>query len=163
LTLNGGPFPPPALPDFRGTMGLSDSPCGPACPSRASGWFTHPPRGVSRVALDLRVQPCRRPYPGGIAGGSGRSPDTCDSGLPHPLVGSAPTLSFSRPARRSRKLRPGCSRGCLCSPFHPRLRHDRYLPHRSDCYRLERPSCRVGLAPTEDQHLFTAHKGTRTY
>src|ERR1022692_4447143 len=31
-------------------------------------------------------------------------------------------------------------------------------PRRFDSYRLERPSCRVGIAPTEDQHLsFTAH------
>ena len=33
-----GPFPPPELPGFDGTMSLSDSPRGPACPSRASGW-----------------------------------------------------------------------------------------------------------------------------
>ena len=32
-----------------------------------------------------------------------------------------------------------------------------YLHRRSDSYRLERPSCRVGIAPTEDQHLSTAH------
>src|SRR6516165_4027667 len=38
-----------------------------------------------------------------------------------------------------------------------RLRRFRYLYRRSDSYRLERPSCRVGLAPTEDQHLSTAH------
>src|SRR5271157_1661460 len=31
------------------------------------------------------------------------------------------------------------------------------FPFRSDSYRLERPTCRVGIAPTEDQHLFTAH------
>src|SRR5271167_412861 len=30
-------------------------------------------------------------------------------------------------------------------------------PRRFDSYRLERPSCRVGVTPTEDQHLsFTA-------
>jgi hypothetical protein len=38
-----------------------------------------------------------------------------------------------------------------------RLRRFRLLHRRSDSYRLERPSCRVGVAPTEDQHLFTAH------
>src|SRR6516165_4763723 len=31
-------------------------------------------------------------------------------------------------------------------------------PRRFDSYRLERPSCRVGIAPTEDQHLCTAHE-----
>jgi Subtilase family len=30
----------------------------------------------------------------------------------------------------------------------------RYLHLRSDCYRLERTSCRLGIAPTEDLHLF---------
>ena len=32
---------------------------------------------------------------------------------------------------------------------------DAYLHRRPDSYRLERPSCRVGIAPTEDQHLFS--------
>jgi hypothetical protein len=42
--LNQGPFPPPALPGFPGTTGLSATPRRPACPSRASGWssFTTP-------------------------------------------------------------------------------------------------------------------------
>jgi hypothetical protein len=31
------------------------------------------------------------------------------------------------------------------------------LPPRSNSYRLERPSCLVGIAPTEEPHLFTAH------
>ena len=38
LTLNQGPFPPPALPGFIGTTGLSATRRGPACPSPASGW-----------------------------------------------------------------------------------------------------------------------------
>jgi hypothetical protein len=49
-------------------MDLSDSSASPACPSRASGWLTHPLTEVSRVASDLRVPPCRRQYPGGIVG-----------------------------------------------------------------------------------------------
>ena len=42
--LNQGPFPPPALPGFPGTTGLSATPPRPACPSRAPGWssFTTP-------------------------------------------------------------------------------------------------------------------------
>ena len=43
------------------------------------------------------------------------------------------------------------------TPVSRRLRRFRYLHRRSDSYRLERPSCRVGVAPTEDPHLFTAH------
>ena len=36
-------------------------------------------------------------------------------------------------------------------------------PLRSERDRLERPSCRVGIAPTEEPHLFTAHgQATRT-
>ena len=42
--------------------------------------------------------------------GMSRSPDTDDSGLPRDIGGSAPTLKFSRPARRSLTLRPACSR-----------------------------------------------------
>ena len=45
--MNEGPFPPPALTGFPGTMDLSDSPNGPACPSRASGWKAClPPLGL---------------------------------------------------------------------------------------------------------------------
>jgi hypothetical protein len=68
LTLNRGPFPPPALPGFDGITDLSDSPGGLACPSRASSWVTHPPPRGSRVASRLPVQTCRRHYPGGTAG-----------------------------------------------------------------------------------------------
>ena len=38
LTLNQGPFPPPALPGFVGTTSLSAIPCGPARSSRTTGW-----------------------------------------------------------------------------------------------------------------------------
>lgn len=48
------PFPPPALPGFVGTTGLSATPHGPACPSRAAGWCSQPPpNGASRVAPGL--------------------------------------------------------------------------------------------------------------
>jgi hypothetical protein len=109
-----GPFPPPALPGFVGTMGLSDSPAGPACPSRASGWLTPPP-GVSRVADDLLGQTCRRLYPGGTAAGIVRSPSLRQR--PSPItgrVGSHNTwfrgldgvhFSYGLPARRA-ALRP---------------------------------------------------------
>ncbi len=33
----------------------------------------------------------------------------------------------------------------------------RYLHDRSDCYRLERHSCRAGITPADNQRLFTAH------
>ncbi|MGO9918901.1 MAG: hypothetical protein ACLQIB_29915, partial [Isosphaeraceae bacterium] len=55
--------------------------------------------------------------------------------------------------------RYGLSARCIAKATHlsRRLRRFRYLHRRPDSYRLERPSCRVGIAPTEDQHLFTAH------
>src|SRR5581483_7384629 len=55
-------------------MDLSDSPGSPAYPSRASGWVTHPPPGVSRVAFVFRMQTCRHHYPGGIVAGIGLLP-----------------------------------------------------------------------------------------
>src|SRR5271157_1177494 len=81
-----------------------------------------------------------------------------DGGLPHSLARSATTLDFSRPARRSLRLRPVGSPSRHATRLSRRLRRFRYLHRRSDSYRLERPSCRVGIAPTEDQHLSTAHK-----
>src|SRR5438128_10957291 len=91
-------------------MDLSDFPGGLACPSRASSWVTHPPRGISRVAsLSLyRHAVANTPVRPWL--GSFRSPVCHDGGLPHHLAGSAPTFGFSRPAQRSLTLRPACSR-----------------------------------------------------
>ena len=75
-------------------------------------------------------------------------------GLPHIHARSATTLDFSRPAQCSLAItacrlaespkRPVCLEGS-----------DGFVssPRRFDSYRLERPSCRVGISPTEDQHL----------
>ena len=41
----------------------------------------------------------------------------------------------------------------LCDPLHRRLRRLRHLHRRFDCYRVERSSSRMGLAPTVDQRL----------
>ena len=43
LPFNEGPFPPPELPGFFGTTGLSDFPHGPACSSRSAGSGSHAP------------------------------------------------------------------------------------------------------------------------
>jgi hypothetical protein len=55
--------------------------------------------------------------------------------------------------------RYGLPARCIAKATHVsrRLRRLRYLHRRSDSYRPEQPSCRVGVAPTEDQHLCTAH------
>src|SRR5208337_1987942 len=120
------------------------------------------PLGVSRVALDLRVPTCRRHYPGGPLG-SDRSWD----GLFHP---------FPIHPQRRRPSPSECEVGVhigrfeACSTFtcvtacrlaaSPKRRiclegSDGFVssPRRFDSYRLERPSCWVGFAPTEDQHL----------
>src|SRR5262249_32597347 len=95
FALNQGPFPPPALPGFVGTTDLSDSPGGPACPSRASGWPSRgPPPGVSRVAPDLPVQACRRPYPGGNAGSPVARLSAASAAFPTPLLGRLPHFLF---------------------------------------------------------------------
>src|SRR3954447_22779697 len=166
LVLNSGPFPRPALPGVHGTADLSVTPGGPACPSRESGWRSRAStaRGFP-CCVGSPLQTCRRQYPGGTTGSSrfsGCDPQfPSDCGLPRFHGGSAPTLSLSRPARRSLALRPACSRSRLSDPLHRRLRRSRCLHRRSDCYRLERPSCRAGVAPAEDPHLCTAH--TKSY
>ena len=55
--------------------------------------------------------------------------------------------------------RYGLSARCIAKAIHMsrRLRRLRYLHRRFDSYRLERTLYRVGIAPTEDQHLCTAH------
>src|SRR5262249_55785947 len=75
---------------------LSATPGGPACPSRASGWVTRPPPGVSRVAWFLRVQACHRPYPGGNAGGAALAPPDvlASAAFPIPLLGRLPRYAF---------------------------------------------------------------------
>jgi hypothetical protein len=99
-----------------------------------------PERGVSDPATDGAYdRHAVAITPVGPQVGSSRSPETCDSGLPHPFAGSAPTLNVSRPAQRSLTLRPGCSRSPPRDPFHQGLRQLRYFRCRSDCYRLERP------------------------
>src|SRR5207249_5436873 len=157
LTLNRGPFPPPALPGFDGTMGLSDSPGGRACPSRASRCVTHSPPRVSRVAFVLPVQACRRHYPGGIVAG----------------IELLPGERRRRPSPNVRWVGSRVNRFEACSAF----------THVTACLLAESPDatlciegfgslvtsaaasiatgwsnrCQVGLAPTEERHLYTAH------
>ena len=82
-----------------------------------------------------------------------RSCSLIDIGLPTFLGGSAPALPVSRPARRLLTLRPACSPSRLRDPLHRRLQRLHCFHRCSDCYRAERSSSRVGLAPTVDQRL----------
>ena len=149
LILNSGPFPRPALPGVRGNTGLSATPPGPACPSRASGWR-------SRASAEGGFPCCRRlpcvdmplPIPRWdrwVESLMGRpippvSLFANDDGLPRYHGGSAPTLNLSRPAQHSLALRPVDSLHRRAVHLSRRLRRLRYLRRRSDSFRLERPS-----------------------
>src|SRR5260370_39328805 len=141
-------------------MGLSDTPGSPAWSSRGSGWVTHPMLWASRVAFDLPVQTCRRHYPGGTTGGVGvaRLEKTCDGSLPHIIAGSAPTLNVSRLARRTHALRPACWRSRPRRPFPSKASAVSLPPLPLRLLPAGATSCRVGIAPTEDRRLGTAHK-----
>jgi hypothetical protein len=89
--------------------------------------------------------------------GSIRSPDGYDGGLPRGLAGSAPTFCFSRPARRSRALQPACSRGRLATLSIEGF-GDFVTSTAAPIATGWSESCRVGLAPTEDRRLVTAHQ-----
>jgi hypothetical protein len=119
-SLNSGPLPPPALPGVLGTAGLSATPGGPACPSRASGCgpLTRTAWGFPcRVGSPLRT--CRHQYPGGTAG-LDRSWDGLFQPFPsRPATSAFPGLMAGRlPHHGSRgllsvhsSLRPARSRG----------------------------------------------------
>jgi hypothetical protein len=107
-------------------MGLSDSHPSPACPSRASGWWSHattwmglpccvcPPcrHAVATTPVDPRNLGCSAlfsPRRGGFGFRGG--------GLPPCTTGSASTSFVSRLAQRSLALRPACSLSRLCDPL----------------------------------------------
>jgi hypothetical protein len=84
---------------------------------------------------------------------------SCDSGLPRVNGGSASTSNVSRPAQRSRMLRPACSRGRI-----PALSIEGFgdivTSIAAPIATGWNDSCRVGIAPTEGRHLRTAHTDT---
>src|SRR5215831_4085075 len=128
--------------------------------SLASCQFDASPLGLP-VLRCFPLLACRRQYPGRSNEGSRRSYSSTVSGLPSILGGSAPASPVSGPAQRSLTLRPTRSPSRLSDPLHQRLRQFRYLHCRFGCYRAERSSSRVGLAPTVKQRLFTAHEKSR--
>src|SRR5262249_34529986 len=98
--LNQGPFPPPALPGFVGTTGLSATPARPGLSlAGVRSVVTRHRRGGLPVLH--RISVCRHAVPctpvdslGPIARGpaySSRSPAAGDAGLPQDTDGSAPT------------------------------------------------------------------------
>ncbi len=136
------PLPSTGVTRLRRYYGPLRNPGRPSL-SLAGVWLRSPEATftawVSRVALDLHVPTCRRHYPGGPLG-SDRSRDglfqpspfiPSGSGLPLPFAGSASTLVVSRPARRSRVLRPVGSPSRHATRLSRRLRRFCYLPMNS--------------------------------
>jgi hypothetical protein len=128
-----GPFGTPYL--FLSHLPLSARVAG--CRSHAS------PVGASRVASDLLVQACRRPYPG----------RTDEAGSLVPPEGSVPSSTSAFPRFAAGRLLHHPFRGllgvpCRCglsarqvaqgNPLHRGLPPLRYLHYRPDCYRAER-------------------------
>ncbi len=134
--MNGGPFPPPALPGLFGTTDLSATPVRPACPSRASGWVLSHAQGLpvlltppscahalvttpaDRRRASLVPRRHRRPSPSSYR------------------VGSA--LSFSRLAQRSLALGPARSLIPQGDLFPQRLQPLHCFHGCSECFRPER-------------------------
>ncbi len=109
LTLNQGPFPPPALPGFAGTAGLSATQAARPVPhGRPVEGHAPSPHGfpVLRSISVYRHAVVNTPVARWvlIARGtaySNRFPVPSGGGLPLPNAGSASTLVVSRPAQRS--------------------------------------------------------------
>jgi len=92
------------------------------------------------------------PLPRWTCGGY-RSPDSHSGGLPRYAGGSASTLCFSRPAQRSLTLRPACSRNRLKRSFPSKAPTVSSPPPPLRLLPVGATSYRVGLEPTENQHL----------
>src|SRR3954471_19043981 len=130
---------------------------------RPVGSHAPPPPGVSRVASDPLCRHAVAITPVGPLGRIAREADLSPPLLPQRLrpspflwrVGSH-IIRFEACSAFTRVTACQLAES-LNDPFHQRLRRLRYLHRRSDCYRLERPICRAGVAPAEDLHLATAH------
>ncbi len=158
LTLNQGPFPPPALPGFPGTTDPSATSSGPACPSRESGWGSRAP---TRRGFPCCVQSPFACMPAPLPRWDPRLMSLIfarNSGLPRYTDGSAPTSPFSRPARRSLTFRPACSPSRPRRPSTPKASVVSSPPLPLRLLPAGATSCRVGLAPTEEWRLRTAHR-----
>ena len=141
LPLNQGPFPPPALPGFFGSTGLSAIPHSPASPSRVAGWLGSRPTSVRDFPCCHRAPCANMPSPmprrtrAVLASLSSRAMSAFPVLKPgrhsHHMVSGLARCSFAlRPAR---SLTPS-----FRSLLRQGLRTLRCLCARLDCYRLER-------------------------
>ena len=110
VCLELSPFPPPALPGFRGTTNLSATPGRPACLSRASGWSSLTTPWGFPCFVRFPCVHAAATSPAQRLNVSLRSFHPDVSIFPDRVVGSTCALSFSRIARRSLALRPAHSR-----------------------------------------------------
>jgi hypothetical protein len=154
---NQGPFPPPELPGLVGTTNPSATPSGPTWPSRVAGWSRHNHHRGLPVFRMRSLGTYRRHYPGG----TGKRRWSLD---PFPMAAftirswlGSRINNFEACSAFTHVTVCPVAKSPESDPLHPRLRRIRYLLHRSDCYRLERPSCRTGLAPARSHRLATAH------
>ena len=137
LTLNQGPFPPPELPGFAGTTGLSVTQAAQPFPHGrlVEGHVPSPHglpvlRSISVYRHAVVITPVARWAL--IARGtaySNRFPVPSGSGLPHPSARSASTLVISRPAQRSLAI-TACrlAESPIATRLSRRLRRFRFLP-----------------------------------
>jgi hypothetical protein len=155
VVLNQGPFPPPALPGFSGTTGLSATPS--ARPVLTGVRLVIPDHaiGASRVACAFLVYmlsplPRHSDWRYLLAHPSSRV------SLPRRVLGSACASSFSRLTQRSLTLRPAHSR---CHQFVARLPEgfSHFVTSMTAPVASGWSGCRVGLAPTGKRRLITAH------
>src|SRR6185312_7774451 len=153
-----GPFPPPALPGFVGTMDLSDSHHRPACLSRASGLADQFGRGGGSPVLPAN-SPCRVPsslprwdQPGPVAFG------LAGAAVPFGAEGRLPQLAFSGPARRSLTLWPANSLSGPRPPFDVEGSRPFVASRSTPTASWVTTFCQVWVShPRELTDLFTAH------
>ena len=163
-----GPFPPPELPGFDGTMSLSDSPRGPACPSRASGWKPCFSPRLHRLGSPVLRRSSCSDMPSSLPRWDRRrlccSPvSSATAAFPIPLLGRLPHYLFRGLLDVHSRYGLSARESPKATLFHRRLQP----PHcRGQLLRLlpaGATPCRVGFAPTEDRHLSRRTKGTDTF
>ncbi len=155
---NQGPFPPPALPGFPGTTGLSATPTGPACPSRGSGWRVPRHRRGFPCCVHPPFCACRRHYPGGIDRCARRSlPDRCQPSPIYRRVGFR-IMSFEACSAFTHVAARTVAEPPSAAPCTEVLQSMSLPPSTAPIATGWSDSCRAGFAPAEEWRLCTAHR-----
>ena len=158
---NQGPFPPPALPGFSGTPGLSATPPAQAGPRGFPVGACAPPTGLPVLLLSPSCTHAATTTPAEPVGARVARFPTAVS-LPRISGGSASALPVSRPARRSLALRPARSLSRPRRPFVIEVLQSSSLPPwTAPTASGWSDSCRAGFAPAGTQRLSTAHANSR--